>query len=114
MARQDILLIGPLIDSTMAQLDAAYVVHRYDLAGDKDTFLAELAPRITAIATRGDYPLPDALLARLPHVRLIASSGTGYDGVDIESARRRGARASLSVAQPSHSAAYCPRVWPGR
>ena len=88
--RPEVLLIGPLLPQTMAALDAAYRVRRYDLAGDRDALVAELAPRLTAIATRGDYPLPGALMRRLPKVRLIASSGTGYDGIDIVAARELG------------------------
>ena len=88
--RPEILLIGPLLPQTMAALDATYRVHRYDLATDRDALVAELAPRLTAIATRGDYPLPGALMRRLPKVRLIASSGTGYDGIDIATARELG------------------------
>ena len=88
--RPDLLLIGPLIPDTMEQLDAAYRLHRYDLAPDKDALVAELAPRLTAIATRGDYPLPGALMKRFPNVKLIASSGAGYDRIDVEAARALG------------------------
>lgn len=85
--RHDLLQIGPLMPDTMAQLDAAYAVHRYDLAPDKDALVVRLAPTLRAIATRGDYPLPGALIRRFPHLRLIASSGAGYDGVDVATAR---------------------------
>lgn len=88
--RPDLLLIGPLLPPTMAQLDAAYTLHRYDLALDKDALVGELAPRLTAIATRGDYPLPGALMRRFPNVKLIASSGAGYDAIEIEAARELG------------------------
>ena len=87
----------------MAQLEAAYVVHRYDLAPDSEALVAELAPRLTAIATRGDYPCPARLIARLPHVRVIASSGTGYDGVDVDAARRLG----IAVTNSPGAAAEC-------
>lgn len=75
---------------TMAQLDATYRVHRYDLAADKEALVAQLAPTLTAIATRGDYALPGSLIRRFPAVRLIASSGAGYDGVDVATARALG------------------------
>lgn len=88
--RPDLLLMGPLIPDTMEQLDAAYRLHRYDLAPDKDALVAELAPRLTAIATRGDYPLPGALMRRFPNVRLIASSGAGFDAIEIDAARTLG------------------------
>ena len=88
--RPNLLLIGPLLPHTMAQLDAAYHLYRYDLAQDKDALVAALAPRLTAIATRGDYPLTGALMQRFPNVKLIASSGTGYDAIGIEAARALG------------------------
>lgn len=95
--------MGPLIESTMAQLEAAYVVHRYDRADDSDALLREIAPCVTAIATRGDYKLPEAIMAALPNVRVIASSGTGYDGVDADAARRRG----IAVTNSPAAAAEC-------
>lgn len=95
--------MGPLIEATMAQLEAAYVVHRYDRADDKHALLREIAPRVTAIATRGDYKLPEAIMAALPNVRVIASSGTGYDGVDADAARRRG----IAVTNSPAAAAEC-------
>lgn len=83
-------MIGPLLPHTTEQLDRAYTIHRYDLAPDKDALVARLAPTLRAIATRGDYPLPGALIRRFPNVRLIASSGTGYDGIDIATAGELG------------------------
>lgn len=103
MPRPEILLMRSLIERTMEQLEATYTVHRWDLAPDRDALVAELAPRLTAIATRGDYPLPGALLERLPHVRIIASSGTGYDGVDVAAARRLG----IAVTNSPGAAAEC-------
>ncbi len=101
--KPDLLLIGPLIPHTMAQLEAAYTVHRYDLAADKEALIAELAPSLTAIATRGDYPLPGALMRRFPNVKIIASSGTGYDGVDVASARQLG----IAVTNSPGAASEC-------
>jgi hydroxypyruvate reductase len=103
MPKPELLLIGPLIPDTMAQLDTAYVVHRYDLAADKEALVAALAPRVRAIATRGDYALPGALMRRLPNLKLIASSGTGYDGIDIAAARELG----IAVTNSPGAAAEC-------
>lgn len=102
-SRPEILLMRSLIERTQRQLEAAYVVHRYDTAPDRDALVRELAPRLTAIATRGDYPLPGALLERLPKVRIVASSGTGYDGIDVEAARRLG----IAVTNSPSAAADC-------
>jgi lactate dehydrogenase-like 2-hydroxyacid dehydrogenase len=101
--KPDVLLIGPIIPHAMAQLEAAYALHRYDLAADKDALIAALAPRLTAIATRGDYPLPGALMKRLPNVKVIASSGTGYDGVDVAAARALG----IAITNSPGAASEC-------
>jgi len=101
--KPEILLIGPLILHAMAQLEAAYMVHRYDLAADKDALLDALAPHLTAIATRGDYPLSAALMKRLPKVKLIASSGAGYDGIDVAGARALG----IAVTNSPGAASEC-------
>ncbi|WP_332682492.1 2-hydroxyacid dehydrogenase [Bosea sp. (in: a-proteobacteria)] len=86
----EILQIGPLLPETMHALEETYRVHRYDLAPDKDALLREIAPRVTAIATRGDYALRGETMARLPLLKLIASSGAGYDGIEASAARRMG------------------------
>jgi len=99
----DLLLIGPLLPHTMAQLQAAYTLHRYDLAPDKDALVAQLAPHLRAICTRGDYPLPGALIRRFPSVKLIASSGAGYDAVDIDAAHALG----IAVTHTPGAVAEC-------
>lgn len=101
--RHEILLMRSLVERTQAQLEAAYLVHRYDTAPDREALIRDLAPRLTAIATRGDYPLPGALIERFPNLRIIASSGTGYDGIDVEAARRRG----VAVTNSPSAAAEC-------
>jgi lactate dehydrogenase-like 2-hydroxyacid dehydrogenase len=103
--KPDLLLIGPLMPDTMAQLDAAYAVHRYDLAPDKVALLDALAPKLRAIATRGDYRLGRDVMARLPNVELIASSGTGYDGIDIDAARELGIAVTNSPGPASECVA---------
>lgn len=103
MPRPDLLLMRSLIERTQQQLEAAYVVHRYDTAPDRDALVRDLAPRLTAIATRGDFPLPGSLLERLPNVKIVASSGTGYDGIDVEAARRLG----ITVTNSPSAAAEC-------
>jgi hydroxypyruvate reductase len=99
----DLLLIGPLLPHTMAQLTAAYTVHRLDLAPDREALIAQLAPHLTAICTRGDYPLPGSLIRRFPKVKLIASSGAGYDALDIDTARALG----IAVTNTPGAVAEC-------
>ena len=103
MPRPEILLMRSLIERTQQELEATYEVHRYDTAQDRDALVQAIAPRVTAIATRGDYPLPGALMQRLPNVKIIASSGTGYDGIDVAAARRLG----IAVTNSPSAAAEC-------
>lgn len=88
--KSEILQIGPLLPETMQILDETYRVYRYDLAADKEMLLGEIAPRVTAIATRGDYVVSSQLMDRLPLLKLIASAGAGYDGIEAAEARHRG------------------------
>ena len=88
--RHELLMIGPLLPHTMQQLESAYELHRYDLAADRPALLRSIAPRVRAIVTRGDYPLKRDVMEAMPNVELIASSGAGYDGIDVGAARDLG------------------------
>ncbi|BAO90437.1 2-hydroxyacid dehydrogenase [Caballeronia cordobensis] len=49
-----------------------------------------LRARINAIATRSNYDIDIALIERLPSLRIIATSGVGFDRIPVEFARERG------------------------
>lgn len=49
-----------------------------------------LCSRIGAIATRSNYPIDTALIERLPSLRIIATSGVGFDRIPVAFARERG------------------------
>ena len=74
------------------RLDAQFTMHRYDLAGDKSAFLAQIGPQVTAIATRGDLGAPKAVLDACPALRIVAVNGVGYDAVDLATCKARGIR----------------------
>jgi hydroxypyruvate reductase len=88
--KNHVLQMGPLLTKTMGDLEAAYTVHRYDLAPDKPRLLSDIATRVSAIATRGDYALGEDVMRSLPNLKIIASSGAGYDGIDAQAAKARG------------------------
>ncbi|MEO8158271.1 MAG: NAD(P)-dependent oxidoreductase, partial [Betaproteobacteria bacterium] len=88
--KPDLLLICPLFPATMAQLDAAYTVHRYYQATDKDAFIAGIADRITAAATAGHEGMSVALMQKLPKLKIISCFGVGVDGIDVPAARKLG------------------------
>ena len=44
---------------------------------------------IEAILTRSSYQLPASLLESLPNLKIIATSGVGFDGIPVDAARSR-------------------------
>jgi lactate dehydrogenase-like 2-hydroxyacid dehydrogenase len=85
-----VLQIGTYPDWDQDPLDAAYTMHRYDLAPDKPAFLSRVGPSIRAIATSGGRGASAAVITACPNLELIAIYGVGYDAVDMPTARARG------------------------
>jgi len=88
--KPDLLLLCPLFPATMAQLDAAYTVHRYWQAADRDAFVAGLADRITAATTAGHEGMSVELMGKFPKLKIVSCFGVGVDGIDVPAARRLG------------------------
>lgn len=82
MSEVEILVPIELLDHTMAQLDAAFTVHRLWKADDPDAFLSEIAPRIRGAATSHAPRFDAAMIDRLPNLEIISNFGVGYDAVD--------------------------------
>ena len=89
MSRPDVLTASKLSPLFLPQLQAAYTVHDR-LHETNPAQLAEVAPRIRAIAASGESKVPGDLIARLPSLELISVMGVGYDGVDVAAAKARG------------------------
>lgn len=94
MTQPHILQVGPYPDWDQVPLDAAYTVHRWWEASDKDALLAEVGPMVEAIATRGDLGASAAMIAACPNLKLISVFGVGYDAVHLASCRARGIKVS--------------------
>jgi lactate dehydrogenase-like 2-hydroxyacid dehydrogenase len=90
MTKPEILQVGSYPDWDQAPLDAAFTMHRHFDAPDKAAHLAEVGPRIRAIATRGDLGASRALIDACPALEVISVYGVGYDSVDLEACRARG------------------------
>jgi lactate dehydrogenase-like 2-hydroxyacid dehydrogenase len=60
------------------------------IAGLEPGALPPEAREAKALITLGSYGTPNALMAALPSLGLILCYGTGFEGVDLEAARRRG------------------------
>ena len=63
--------------------------HKLHEADDKPALLAEIAPRVRAIA---GGQVNAALLAQLPKVEIIANFGVGYDTIDTSAAKAANVR----------------------
>ena len=92
MAKPVLLLTGPMAQLVEDQLDQGFAVHRLHEAPDREALLAGVAGAIEAVATSGSHRMrmDDALMARLPKLRIISNFGVGYDLVDAGAAGRRG------------------------
>ena len=90
MTKPDILQVGAYPAWDQEPLEAAFAVHRLDLAADKAAFLDEVGPLVRGIATRGDLGATAAMIAACPALEIISVYGVGYDGVDMAAARARG------------------------
>ena len=92
MSKPDLLQMGAYPDWDQIPLEAAFQVHRYFEAADKLAFLAQVGPRIRAIATRGELGASAQIIAACPQLELISVYGVGYDAVDLAACRARGIR----------------------
>ena len=56
-----------------------------------------------------DYRVPEAMIASMPHLRLIANFGAGFNNIDLEACRQRGIRVTntpLPVVEPTAELAF--------
>ncbi len=92
MDKPPILQIGPYPQWDQEPLEAAFHVHRYFEAADKDKLLAEVGPSVRAIATRGELGANRAMIEACPKLEVISVYGVGFDAVDLQACRERGIR----------------------
>ena len=95
----DLLLISGTTRPVRERLDARFTVHKgalgKDLTGKSegesvDAILADRAEAIEAVFTDGHLGVPQAVVERLPNLRIISCYGVGYDNIDAQAAAARG------------------------
>lgn len=83
--RPAVLIVQPHLSPVGAFLEGAYDVYRLwegpPLEAEQD---------IGAVIVAGEFPLDQALIARLPKLKLVACFTSGYDGIDVDWCRARG------------------------
>lgn len=92
MTKPDILQMGPYPDWDQAPLEQSFHMHPYFEAADKAAFLADVGPKIRAIATRGELGANASIIAACPNLEVISVYGVGFDAVDLGACRERGIR----------------------
>lgn len=85
-SRPRLLLTGRPPDDVRATLERTF--RTVDL--QDDAALQREAAQIEAVAVFAKRPVDEALMARLPQLRIIANFGVGYDVVDARAAAKRG------------------------
>ncbi len=78
-----------LLKSCADAIEQQFTVHRLFEAADPKAMLAEIGPRIRAIAGGN---VSAGLMDSLPQLEIIANFGVGYDSIDTQAARKRNIR----------------------
>jgi lactate dehydrogenase-like 2-hydroxyacid dehydrogenase len=86
MPQPKVLQIGEFPSAQQDIIDVE--VRRYSVEDlQRDPAASEA---VEAILTRSSYHVPAYLLERLPNLKIIATSGVGFDGIPLDAARSRG------------------------
>jgi hydroxypyruvate reductase len=83
-----VLQYGRLMPSLEKQLTEAFDLHRLADEADPKAFLARRGGEFAGLATQGFADA--ALIASLPHLKVISSFGVGVDKIDLKAAAERG------------------------
>ncbi len=92
MTKPDLLMTGPMMPLIADGVAKSYTVHELWKASDREALLAKIAPIAVAICTGGHTGVKtdDALMARMPKLRVVGNFGVGYDSIDAAAAAKRG------------------------
>src|SRR3954452_2562887 len=82
MDKPEVLVMGVLPDWDLEPLAERYTLRLLYEAPDEAALLAEHAPNIRAIVTKGEIGASAALMERLPKLGLVACYGVGIDAID--------------------------------
>jgi lactate dehydrogenase-like 2-hydroxyacid dehydrogenase len=70
--------------------ESEFEMHWLWRADDPEALLAQMGERVRGVQAVGGSKVDAALIQRLPALEIISCFGVGYDGVDVEAAKRRG------------------------
>lgn len=89
-SKPTLLIFIPIADKFVAELAAHYALQY--LPGDPEQALRSCTSpeQIQAVLTNGSTGLSRAQMARMPALRIICSSGAGYENIDLDAAKAQG------------------------
>jgi lactate dehydrogenase-like 2-hydroxyacid dehydrogenase len=90
--KADVVMFAPkpIIEETLSKASGLHL-HKTWAAGDHDTFVASIAPKVRAIAAAGGHGRIDgAFMSRFPKLEIVSSFGVGYDHIDAKWAGEHG------------------------
>jgi lactate dehydrogenase-like 2-hydroxyacid dehydrogenase len=84
--KADVLLIGPAMPLIVEGIARDFTLHKFWEAKDKDALIAELAPKLKAMAGGGGghSAITGDFLSKFPKLEMFSSFGVGYDHVDAK------------------------------
>lgn len=86
----EILQIGPISSRADELLANRFNVTRLWEVGDRFKYLMRNGSRFIAAASSARHVIDAQLIGALPNVKIIASSGVGYDAIDVKTAQELG------------------------
>ncbi len=82
--RRTLLQMGPLFEHTQKSYEENYDIHKLWEAADQDALIESIADRCTGVVTDGGKGVSNAVLEKLPNVKVITVFGVGVDAIDLD------------------------------
>jgi lactate dehydrogenase-like 2-hydroxyacid dehydrogenase len=90
--KAEVLLLGPAMPLIVEGIDKNFTLHKLFEAKDRDAMIAELGPRVKAMAAGGGghAAIKGDFMSKFPKLEIISSFGVGYDHIDAKWAGEHG------------------------
>jgi lactate dehydrogenase-like 2-hydroxyacid dehydrogenase len=90
--KTDLLVVVRYPEADMAELARHYTLHVLSDSANPVALLADVGPRIRAVATNGEAGASAELIDALQQLEIVVSYGVGVDAIDLGHAAKRGIR----------------------
>jgi D-3-phosphoglycerate dehydrogenase len=90
--KTDLLVVVRYPEADMAELARHYTLHVLSDSANPGALLADVGPRIRAVATNGEAGASAELIDALQQLEIVVSYGVGVDAIDLGHAAKRGIR----------------------